>query len=76
MIEYFSYEEIYNAYKDCVKNKMKTANAASFEIQENKNIYHLYELLNSGKYKIGQSITFLCEFINDKCHNIACLCVF
>lgn len=62
MKEIISYEDIYNAYKDCLKNKSKTSNAALFEIEDNKNLYHLYELLNSGKYVIGQSIAFICEF--------------
>lgn len=61
-VEYITYEEVYKAYKDCAKHKRKTANAANFEIDEYENIYHLYEVLNTKKYVIGCSITFLCEF--------------
>ena len=62
MIEIFSYNEVYRAYRECSKNKRHTPNAALFEIDENKKVYTLYEILNSDKYEIGKSITFLDEF--------------
>ena len=64
MVEIFSYDEVYKAYRECSKNKRHTPNAALFEIDENKKVYILYEILNSDKYEIGKSITFLDEFPN------------
>ena len=55
----FSFENIYKAYKDCVKHKRNTLNALSFEVNLVENICNLEEELKSGTYRIGKSICFL-----------------
>lgn len=56
--EYVSYEELYKAYLDCRKRKRSTYNAIEFEMDENYNLFKLYEALNGLIYKIGRSIAF------------------
>ena len=57
---YVSYEELYKAYLDCRKRKRSTANAILFEMDENVNLFKLWNELNSMLYAIGRSIAFLC----------------
>lgn len=56
--EYVSYEELYEAYRNCRLKKRSTYNALEFEIRENKKLYELWNELNSLKYEIGKSIVF------------------
>lgn len=62
MEEIVTFEDLYAAYKDCIKHKKHSPNASEFVVNENKNLYELYEDLNKGTYKIGRSICFLTEF--------------
>ena len=41
MVEIFSYDEVYKAYRECSKNKRHTPNAALFEIDENKKFHRV-----------------------------------
>lgn len=56
--EYVSFEELYEAYRDCRLKKRSTYNALEFEIQENQKLYRLWNDLNSLNYEIGKSIVF------------------
>lgn len=56
--EYVSYGELYHAYLDCRKRKRTTYNALDFEIDENVELYKLWNELNSMTYRIGSSIVF------------------
>lgn len=58
---FVTYEELYNAYKDCLKNKKMTANAAAFQVNALYNLNKLYNDLNNNKYDIGKSIAFIVE---------------
>ena len=58
---YVSYEELYKAYLDCRKRKRSTANAILFEMDENVNLFKLWNELNSMLYAIGRSIAFCVE---------------
>ena len=55
----FSFENIYKAYKDCIKHKKNTLNALSFEVNLVENICNLEKELKSKTYRIGKSICFL-----------------
>ena len=57
--EFVSFDELYQAYLDCKKRKRSTHNCESFEINECKNLYILYNELNNFKYKIGRSTAFI-----------------
>lgn len=57
--EFVSFEELYIAYKDCLKNKSNTRSAIRFKMDLAKNLYQLYKDLNNGTYKIGKSIAFI-----------------
>jgi RNA-directed DNA polymerase len=51
-----SFEDILQAYYTCRKN---TNSALLFEVEYEKNLYELWQEINSEKYKIGKSITFV-----------------
>ncbi|MCK4875620.1 MAG: group II intron reverse transcriptase domain-containing protein, partial [Sulfurimonas sp.] len=55
----FSFQNIYRAYKDCVKHKRNTFNALNFEANLVENICNLEEELKNKTYHIGKSICFL-----------------
>ena len=55
----FSFENIYRAYKDCIKHKRNTLNALEFETDLIENICNLEEELESRTYRIGRSLCFL-----------------
>lgn len=55
----FSFQNIYNAYMACRKNKRNTHNALAFESNLIENLWQLYDDLNNKRYKIGRSICFL-----------------
>ena len=55
----FSFQNIYNAYMECRRNKRNTHNALAFEMDLIQNLWQLHEELNRGTYKIGRSICFL-----------------
>jgi len=57
--EMFSYENIYNSYMECRKNKRNTHNALAFEVDLVQNLCLLHEELNQKTYAIGKSICFL-----------------
>lgn len=58
---YVPYDELYKAYLDCRKRKRSTANAILFEMDENVNLFKLWNELNSMLYAIGRSIAFCVE---------------
>lgn len=55
----FTFEEIYDAYKDCRKNKRYTTNAYRFECDLMSNLWSLHEQLNNKTYSPGTSICFV-----------------
>lgn len=60
-VEYVSFEELYNAYQDCLKRKRGTKNAREFLIDEEEKLSKLYYELNSKTYEVGKSITFIVD---------------
>lgn len=58
----FSYGDIFDAYKDCIKNKKNSDNAIKYEIDYIENNTKLCDELNDGTYQIGKSITFVVKF--------------
>lgn len=57
-LEYVPYEELFEAYLDCLKRKKTTTNGCKFMMNAASNLYQLWKDLNCGKYEIGRSITF------------------
>lgn len=58
----FTYDEMFLAYEDCMKNKRTTANATKFSINATENLIKLCDEVNERKYVIGPSITFVVKF--------------
>ena len=58
----FSYNELFNAYFDCVKNKQNTNNAILFSKSYVENVTTLCDEINSGNYRIGKSIAFVVKY--------------
>lgn len=54
-----SLEEVFEAYFSCRKNKRKTANAASFEVDYESNLMELHQEINNGTYHPGPSLAFM-----------------
>ena len=52
-------EEVFRAYYDCRRNKRRTSNAISFELDFERELIRLWRDINSGDYKIGRSIAFV-----------------
>lgn len=52
-------EDVFKAYYECRRHKRRTANALAFELDFEKELVHLWQDINSGKYKIGRSIAFI-----------------
>jgi len=52
-------EELFEAYYDCRKNKRRTINALSFEVDFEQNLVDLWREINSHKYCPGRSIAFI-----------------
>jgi RNA-directed DNA polymerase len=59
MTTIFTIEKLYQAYKDCIKNKKNTANALKFELEREKNIFSLLSDLKNRKYEISRHICFV-----------------
>ena len=59
-MEYVSYEELYEAYLECRKNKRTSRDSLDFELNENQNLYQLWIELNTKTYTISPSIGFIC----------------
>jgi len=57
--EMFRYQNIYNSYMECRKNKRNTHNALAFEVDLVQNLWQLHEELSNKTYAIGKSICFL-----------------
>lgn len=55
----FSFEEIYQAYLECRKNKRNTINALKFELNLLDNLWELHYSINSFRYKPRRYIYFL-----------------
>jgi len=55
----FTFEKLYRAYKECLKNKKNTANALKFEMNREKNLSKLLYDLQTGKYEISRHICFI-----------------
>ncbi len=55
----FSFQNIYKAYKDCIKHKRNTLNALNFEVNLIDNLLTIEDELKSKNYHIGTSICFL-----------------
>jgi len=54
-------EELFQAYFDCRKNKRNTINALRFEKHLERNIFELYEEVESGTYTPSRSIAFVMD---------------
>ena len=55
----FTLENLYTAYKDCIKRKKNTANALVFEMDREKNLSRLLYDLKTGRYEISRHICFI-----------------
>jgi len=55
----FSFQNIYNAYIACRKNKRNTINQLEFEFNLLDNLWRLQYDLDSNSYQIGKSLCFL-----------------
>lgn len=55
----FTFQNIYNAYLDCRKNKRNTINALKFEQNLVENLWDLVDALKNRRYTPGTSICFL-----------------
>lgn len=55
----FSFQSIYEAYKECRKGKRATLNVLNFEVNLCENLCYLENELKSRRYRIGRSICFL-----------------
>ena len=55
----FTFEKIYRAYKECLRNKKNTANALKFEMNREKNLSRLLYDLKTGRYEISRHICFI-----------------
>lgn len=55
----FTFQNIYNAYRKCRKNKTNTINVLKFEQNLLDNLWQLTEDLQSRSYTVGKSICFL-----------------
>jgi hypothetical protein len=55
----FTFENVYKAYKKCLKNKKNTANALKFELNREKNLSQLLYDLQTERYKISRHICFI-----------------
>ena len=53
-----SYEQLFDAYHDCLKNKKHKPNTISFIVNEKTELINLLTELNNRTYKIGKSICF------------------
>ena len=78
------FEEVVLAYFDCRKGKRRSLHALDFEFDLERQLYLLYEDLQSGHYQIGRSIVFVVEqpkireiwsatFRDRIVHHISCL---
>jgi len=56
-----SLEDVFAAYYECRKNKRRSLNALRFEMNLEENLVQLWDELNNGTYKIGQSIAFIVQ---------------
>jgi len=55
----YSFEEIYQAYLECRKNKRNSINALKFELHLLDNLWELHDAINAFKYKPKRYIYFL-----------------
>lgn len=60
--DYFSIEEVFQAYFDCRIGKRSTKEVIEFEFNLERNLMNLYYDLNNGNYEIGRSICFVIEY--------------
>lgn len=54
-----TFEELYQAYLDCRKRKRSSVEAIEFEMNENYNLYKLYEELKNKTYEVSASYVFV-----------------
>lgn len=55
----FSADNLYRAYKQCMRKKRNTTNALKFELNREQNLFNLLQDLKSGRYKISRHICFV-----------------
>lgn len=55
----FTIENLYAAYKECLKNKKQTINALKFEFQREKLLFTLLKELQMRKYRISRHVCFV-----------------
>lgn len=58
----FTYDEMYQAYQDCLVNKRNTNNALEFSKNALEKLMTLCDEVNDFTYEIGPSITFVVKF--------------
>jgi retron-type reverse transcriptase len=54
-------EEVFEAYYDCRRNKRRTASAAEFELDYERNLIRLWQEINGGTYEPEASVAFVVE---------------
>jgi len=57
----FSFENLYERYLECRKNKRNTLNALRFEINGEENLLRLSEKLRRGTYQPSRSVCFIVD---------------
>ena len=57
----FTYQQLYNCYIKCRKNKRNTLNQLKFEINAEQNLLRLQKELNNKSYKPARSICFVVD---------------
>lgn len=55
-------EDLFLAYYECRKNKRRTTNALSFELNFEQELIKLCQEIISGRYEIGRSIAFIIKY--------------
>lgn len=55
----FTLENIWHAYKTCIKNKKKTINRLKFELKKEREIIKIRDELLNKKYKISRHVYFI-----------------
>lgn len=56
---HFTYDEVFAAYRDCLRNKSNSLNAINFEKDDINALVDLCHDINKGTYEIGSSIAFV-----------------
>jgi RNA-directed DNA polymerase len=59
-MQQFSFEELYSAYNDCIKNKKSSRDYLEYELKHKKtDLIKLLDEINNKTYKVGNSYCFI-----------------